>query len=119
MMLLLLTCLKLSAAMCCVVAGPSAPSRRFVVRGGDQVADGVVRHGGDDACVQAEAVGQVRGNIEFAAAHVDLARRRFTEGDDPGIQTVDQCPQRHQIQRTLGTNLQSVAHGLVLLLLAA
>ena len=46
---------------------------------GDQVADGVIDHGRGDAGLHAEAVGQVGGDVELAAADVDLALVRLAE----------------------------------------
>ena len=37
----------------------------------DEIADGVVHHGGGDAGIELEAIGQIRGYIELAAADVD------------------------------------------------
>ena len=70
---------------------------------GDQVADGVIHHGRGDAGLQAEAVGEVGGDVELAAADVDLALGRLAEGDDAGIETMDQGAQGHKVQAaTLG-----------------
>ena len=68
---------------------------------GDQVADGVVHHRRGDAGLQAEAVGQVGGHVELAAADVDLALGGLAEGDDARVQAMDQRAQRHQVQRAL------------------
>ena len=57
---------------------------------GDQVADRVIHHRGRDAGVQAEAVGQVGGAVELAAADVDVALGRLAERDDARVQAMDQ-----------------------------
>ena len=61
---------------------------------GNQVADRIVDHGACDAGVHPKAVGQVGGDVEFAAAHVNLAFVGFAERNDPGVQTMDQRAQR-------------------------
>jgi hypothetical protein len=65
---------------------------------GDEVADGVVHHGRDDCGVHAEAVRQVGGHVELAAADVDAALGRFAEGDDARIEPVHQRAQGDQVQ---------------------
>ena len=57
---------------------------------GDQVADRIIHHGGGDAGAEAETVGQVGGDVEFAAADVNVAVGGLAEGDDARVQTVDQ-----------------------------
>ena len=53
-----------------------------LTRSAISVADRVVDHRGGDAGLEAEAVGQVRGAVELAAAHVDRAARGLAERDD-------------------------------------
>ena len=77
---------------------------------GDQVADRVVDHGRGDAGAQAEAVGEVGGDVELAAADVDLARVCLAERDDPGIETVDQGAERKKVELTIGTNIENAVH---------
>ena len=60
---------------------------------------------------QAEAVRQVRGAVEFAAADVDLALGGLAEGDDARIEAMDQRAQREQVQRAAGWNVET-AHAL-------
>ena len=60
----------------------------------NQRADRIIHHRARHARVEAETIGQVRGAIEFAAAHVDLAFGRLAERDDPGIQAMHQRAQR-------------------------
>ena len=79
---------------------------------GDQVADRIIDHGGGDAGLQAEAIRQVRGAIELAAAHVDVAFAGFAERDDARVEAVDEGAQREEIQRPLRRNLQGFAHTL-------
>jgi hypothetical protein len=71
------------------------------------VADGVIHHGAGDAGVQAEAIGQVGGAVELAAADVDLAFGRLAERDDARVQTIHQRAQREEIQRAVLTNIQA------------
>ena len=77
---------------------------------GDQVADGIIHHGGGDAGLHAEAVRQVGGAVELAAADVDLALGGLAEGDDAGVQTVHQCAQGNEIQRGIRTDVQTMTH---------
>ena len=57
---------------------------------GDQVADRIIDHGAGDAGLHPEAVRQIGGDIELAAADVDLALAGLAEGDDARIQTMHQ-----------------------------
>ena len=77
---------------------------------GDQVADGVIHHGGGDAGLQAEAVGQVGGDVEFAAADVDLALGGLAEGDDARVEPMDQGAEGHEVQRPTLRDVQAMLH---------
>ena len=77
---------------------------------GDEIADGVVDHRRGDAGVEAEAVGEVGGAVELAAGDVDLAARRFAEGDDAGVEAVDERAERDEVQRALLLDVQTVTH---------
>ncbi len=77
---------------------------------GDQIADGIVDHRGRDARLHAEAVGQVGGAVELAAADVDLAFSRLAERDDPRIEAVDKRAEGDEIQRAFLTDIQTVLH---------
>ena len=77
---------------------------------GDQVADGIIHHGADDARLHAEAVRQVGGAIELAAADVDLALGGLAEGDDSRVQTMHKGAQGNKIQPAVRTNIQTVIH---------
>ncbi len=70
---------------------------------GDQVADGIIHHGGRHPGVQAEAVGQVGGAVELPAADVDLALGRLAEGDDPRVEAMDQRAERDEVQPAFGS----------------
>ena len=76
---------------------------------GDQVADGIIHHRRGDAGLQAEAIGQVGGDVEFAAADVDLALGRLAEGDDARVEPVDQGAEGHKVQRPILRDIQSYA----------
>ena len=82
---------------------------------GDQIADGIVDHRGRDACLHAEAVGQVGGAVELAAADVDRAVRRFPKRDDPRVEAVDKRADGDKIQRAFLTDIQTVFHAVLLL----
>src|ERR1051326_5904215 len=57
---------------------------------GGQVADRTIDHRGPDASLNLEAIGEVSGDIEFAATDVDVAMRGLAEGNDAGIEPMDQ-----------------------------
>ena len=81
---------------------------------GDQIADGIIDHRGDDAGLEAEAVRQVGGAVEFAAAHVDLAFGGLAKGDDTGVQPMDQGAQGDEVQCAAWGNIQTMIHKLAL-----
>ncbi|MFT3961480.1 hypothetical protein [Propionivibrio sp.] len=70
----------------------------------DQLADGIIDHGRHDARLHAEAVRQVGRAVELAAAHVNPAFCRLAERHHPGVQTVDERPERNEVQRPPGKN---------------
>ena len=51
---------------------------------GDKVADGIFRHGRNDAGAQTKTVRQIGRAIKFAAADVDRALGGLAKRDDPG-----------------------------------
>ncbi len=73
----------------------------------DQIADGVVDHRRGHAGLQAEAVGQVGGHVELAAADVDLAFGGLAEGDDPRVQSVHHRAKGQEIQRPVRADVQA------------
>ncbi len=77
---------------------------------GDELADGVADHRRDDAGVEAEAVGEVGGAVELAARNVYLASRSLAEGDDAGVNAVDERAQAYEVQRTFLLDVQTVTH---------
>ena len=77
---------------------------------GDQIADRIIHHGGGDAGLQAEAVGQVGGDVELAAADVDLALGGLAERDDARIEAMDQGAEGHEVQRAIRTDVQTILH---------
>ncbi len=48
-----------------------------------------------------KAIRQIRGDVELAAAHVDLALGRFAERNDSRVQPVDQRAERQKIERAV------------------
>ena len=82
---------------------------------GDQVADGIIHHRRGDAGLQAEAVGQVGGDVKLAAADVDLALGRLAERDDARVQAVDEGAEGHKVQRATLTDIQAMLHDDVVL----
>ena len=83
---------------------------------GDQVADGIIHHGGGDAGVQAEAIGEVGGAVEFAAADVDVALGGLAERDDAGIETMDQGAEGQEVQRAFFGDVQTIFHSVFLMI---
>ena len=49
-------------------------------------------------------------HVELAAADVDLAFGRLAEGDDAGVETMDQSAEGHKIQRALFGDIQAMFH---------
>ena len=72
----------------------------------DQIADGIVHHGGRNSRFQSETIGQIGGAVELATAHMDQALRRFAERNDSGIQTMDQGAYGNKIQCSFFANVQ-------------
>ncbi len=56
---------------------------------GNEIANGVVGHGGGDGGAESEAVRQVGGHVELAAGDVDLALGGLAEGNDSGVEAMD------------------------------
>ena len=78
---------------------------------GDQVADGVIHHRRGDARLHAEAVGEVGGDVKFAAADVNLALGRLAERDDAGVEPMDEGAERDEVQRAVRADVQTILHG--------
>ena len=79
---------------------------------GDQVADRVVNHRRSDAGLQPEAIREIGRDVEFTAADVDVAVGGFPEGNDSGIETMDQCAEGQEVQGAVRTDVQAVFHWL-------
>src|SRR5919205_1538907 len=75
-----------------------------------EVADGVGDHRRDDAGVEAEAVGEVGRAVELAARDVYVAARGLAEGDDAGVDAVDERAQRDEVERAFPFDVQTVTH---------
>ena len=82
---------------------------------GNQLADRVIDHRRSDARLHSEAVREVRGHIEFAAAHMDLALARLAERNDTWIQAMNQSAEGQQVERAIGADIQTIAHPYLLL----
>src|SRR5947207_5605259 len=65
---------------------------------GDEVANRIANHCARDAGLETEAVGQVGGDVEFAAADVNLAFGCFAEWDHSRVQPMHQGAKRDQIE---------------------
>ena len=77
----------------------------------DQLADRVIDHGADDAGLEAEAVGEVGGAVELAAADVDLALARLAEGNHAAVEAMHQGAERNEVQGRVGRNRKSCNGG--------
>src|SRR5579871_4288049 len=77
---------------------------------GDQVADRIVDHGADNGGLHAKAVGKIGGDIELAAAYVDLTIGGFPKGNDARLEAMDQSANRGKIERGLRKNVQNLSH---------
>src|SRR5450759_3001957 len=77
---------------------------------GDQISNGIGDHGRRDAGVQAEAVREIGRDVELTTADMDVAMVRFAEGNDAGVETVDQGPQADKVQGTRFGDVQAVVH---------
>ena len=77
---------------------------------GNQVANRVIHHRAGDAGVQAEAVGEIGRHVEFAAADMDVAMGRLAEGDDAGIEAMDQGAKGEEIEGAVRADIQAVFH---------
>ena len=60
--------------------------------------------------LQAEAVGEVGGDVELAAADMNLALGGLAEGDDAWVQTMNQGAQGHQVQSASRRDLKRKTH---------
>ena len=67
---------------------------------GDQFTDGVVDHGSGDAGGELEAIRQIRGAVEFAAAYVDFALPGLAKRDNARIEAMHHGAQREEVQAT-------------------
>ena len=76
----------------------------------NQVADGVIDHGGSDARAEAEAIGHIGGDVKLTAADMYVAMRGLAEGNDSWVQTVHQGAEGHQVQRASRRNLERQTH---------
>ena len=77
---------------------------------GDQIADRVLDHRRRDAGAQAEAVGQVGGGVELAAADVDRAGRGLAKRDDARVEPVNERAEREEVESALVGNAQRSVH---------
>ena len=60
---------------------------------GNQVTDGIIHHGRRDTRFQAETIREIRRDIKFAAADVDVAMRRLCgKGIIPGSSRCTKAP---------------------------
>ena len=71
---------------------------------GNQIADRIVDHRSRDSCPEAEAIGEIGGAIEFAAAHVHGKRLGLVEGHHAGIEPVNQGAKREKVQGSVRRN---------------
>jgi len=77
---------------------------------GDEIADGVVGHGGGDGGAEAEAVREIRGDVELTAGDVDLAFGGLAEGDDSGVEAMDERAEGEEVEVGLWRDVEWIAH---------
>src|SRR5213082_1167619 len=57
---------------------------------GDLIAERITRHRATNASLHAESIGEIRSDVELAAADMDGAIMRLAKRDNTRVQTVDQ-----------------------------
>ena len=82
---------------------------------GDQIANRIGHHCRRDSCTLTKSVGQIRGNIELAAAHMDCKLRSLAERNDTRIETMHHRTEGKQIERPLLRNFEAKTHDVILL----
>ena len=80
---------------------------------GDQVADWVIGHRGDDAGFEIEAIGEIGRHIELAAGNMDIAMSCLAEGDNARVKSMHQSPERQKIQSAVWADVQNLFHVVV------
>ena len=63
-----------------------------------QFADAVVDHGRRDAGAQAEAIGQIGGDVVFAAGDVDVERARLAKRNDARIEPMHEGAEGEEVE---------------------
>ena len=76
----------------------------------NQLADRVFHHRAGDAGSESEAIGEVGGGVELAAADVNRAGRGFAERDDARIEPVNQRAEREEVERAVFRNAERRSH---------
>ena len=67
----------------------------------DQLTDAVVYHRGCDGSIQAEAVREVSRDVVLAPRDMHIETASFSKGNDSGVESMDQSPEREKIQCTV------------------
>ena len=75
---------------------------------GNEVANGIIHHGAGQTGVQPEAVREIGGHVEFAAADMNVAVGGFAKRRDARIQPVHQRAQGKQVEGAHRLNVQTV-----------
>src|SRR4051812_17271914 len=78
---------------------------------GDELSDGVIDPRRRDRRAQPKARGEVRGDVELAAAHVNGALGCLAKGHDARIEPVHERAERHEIERAVRPNIESAHPG--------
>jgi len=76
----------------------------------DEIPDRIGDESRDDRRAPLEAVGEVGGHVELAPADVDRALCGLAKGHDPGIEAMNQRPQRHEVEGAVPADAKSGAH---------
>ena len=77
---------------------------------GNELADRIFDHRGRHTGTKPEAIRQVCRGVEFAAAHVNGARRRFSKRHDAGIEPVHQGAKGEEIESAFFRYAQRSSH---------
>jgi hypothetical protein len=64
---------------------------------GDHISDLILDHSRDNSSAEAEAVREVRRDVEFSSAHMYLVLCRLTKRDDSRVETMNQSAEADKV----------------------
>ncbi len=77
----------------------------------NQLTNRIVHHGGGNAGLETEAVGQVRGHVVFATRDVNFKVLGFAERDDAWIESMHQGTERKEVELAIVFANVQLSHG--------